>query len=63
MRDWLAAHPRVQFHFPSTSVSWLNQAEGFFGILATPPFEWTKPANAIIQSHKRMLDRVSTAVH
>ena len=27
------------------------------------PFEWTKPARAIIRSHKRMLDRISTAVH
>jgi hypothetical protein len=26
-------------------------------------FEWTKPARAIIKSHKRMLDRISTAVH
>ena len=27
------------------------------------PFEWTKPARAIIPSHRRMLDRLSTAVH
>ena len=27
------------------------------------PFAWTKPANAIIKSHRRMLDRISTAVH
>jgi hypothetical protein len=26
------------------------------------PFAWTKPANAIIESHRRMLDRISTAV-
>jgi hypothetical protein len=26
------------------------------------PFEWTKPARAIIKSHNRMLDRISTAV-
>ena len=85
VRAWLAAHPRV-------SASWLNQIEGFFGILAKQslsltnfaskralrdhlvaylrawnrnptPFEWTKPARAIIRSHKRMLDRISTAVH
>jgi transposase len=30
---WLAAHPRVQFHYTPTSASWLNQVEGFFGIL------------------------------
>ena len=92
VRAWLAAHPRVHFHYTPTSASWLNQIEGFFGILAKQslsltnfaskralrdhlvaylrawnrnrtPFEWTKPARAIIRSHKRMLDRISTAVH
>jgi transposase len=89
---WLRDHPRVRFHCTPTSASWLNQIEGFFGILAKQslsvtdfpskralqdhlmaylrawnqnptPFEWTKPARAIIKSHKRMLDRISTAVH
>jgi transposase len=92
VRAWLAAHPRVHFHYTPTSASWLNQIEGFFGILAKQalsttdfpstralrahliaylrawnrkptPFEWTKPAKALIQSHQRMLDRISTAVH
>lgn len=27
------------------------------------PFEWTKPAAAIIRSHRKMLNRTSTAVH
>jgi transposase len=92
VRAWLAAHPRVQFHYTPTSASWLNQIEGFFGILTKQslsvtdfpskralmdhlraylrawnkhptPFAWTKPARAIIKSHKRMLDRISTAVH
>ena len=27
------------------------------------PFVWTKPAAAIIQSHRRMLERTSTAMH
>ena len=27
------------------------------------PFCWTKPATAIIRSHRRMLERISTAVH
>jgi hypothetical protein len=82
----------VHFHYTPTSASWLNQIEGFFGILTTQslsvtdfrstralmehlraylrawnqnptPFEWTNPARAIIKSHKRMLDRISTAVH
>jgi transposase len=92
VQAWLAAHPRVHFHYTPTSASWLNQVEGFFGILGKQslgmtnfpskralrehiaafmrdwnknptPFEWTKPARAIIASHKRMLDRISTAVH
>ena len=92
VRTWLAANPRVQFHYTPTSASWLNQIEGFFGILTRQsltvtdfaskralqdhlraylrawnkqptPFEWTKPAKALIASHKRMLERISTAVH
>jgi transposase len=92
VKEWLAAHPRVQFHYTPTSASWLNQVEGFFGILGKQslyltdmpskaalrrhielyllswnenptPFEWTKPAAAIIRSHKRMLDRISEALH
>lgn len=89
---WLAKHPNVHFHYTPTSASWLNQVEGFFGILGKQslssthfpskqalrahieaymkawnkcptPFAWTKPADAIIKSHKRMLKRISTAVH
>ena len=92
IRDWLTSNPRVTFHYTPTSASWLNQVEGFFGVLAKQslsvthfaskralrdhlddyfrawnrnptPFEWTKPAKAIISSRKRMLDRISTAVH
>ena len=92
VRAWLDANPRVRFHFTPTSASWLNQVEGFFGVLGKQslsetdfpskkalrehlaaymrswnkcptPFAWTKPANAIIKSHRRMLDRISTAMH
>ena len=92
VRSWLAHHPRVRFHYTPTSASWLNQVEGFFGILgkqslgetnfpskkalrehigaymrswnaAPSAFAWTKPAAAIIRSHRKMLDRISTAVH
>jgi transposase len=92
VQDWLGKHPRVHFHYTPTSASWLNQVEGFFGILGKQslgvadfpskkalrehvaaymrswnknptPFAWTKPARAIINSHRRMLDRISTAVH
>jgi transposase len=92
VKEWLRANPQVHFHYTPTSASWLNQVEGFFGILgkqslsvtnfpskqalrehlqafmrawnkAPTPFAWTKPADAIIKSHRRMLDRISTAVH
>lgn len=92
VRAWLAKHPRVHFHYTPTSASWLNQVEGFFGILGKQslsltdfhstsaliahlraylrdwnrnptPFAWTKPAHAIILSHRRMIERISTAVH
>lgn len=89
---WLAGNPRVRFHYTPTSASWLNEIEGFFGILAKQslsltdfpskralrdhlaaymrqwnrsptPFEWTKPARAIIRTHRKMLNVISTAVH
>jgi transposase len=92
VQAWLATHPQVHFHYTPTSASWLNQVEGFFGILgkqslsltdlsskkalrehlaaymrswnrSPTPFAWTKPAAAIIRSHRRMLERISTAVH
>lgn len=92
VQAWLAENPQVHFHYTPTSASWLNQVEGFFGILgkqslsstdfpskralrdhldaymkswnrSPTPFAWTKPANAIIKSHRRMLKRISTAVH
>lgn len=85
---WLENHPRIHFHYTPTSASWLNQVEGFFGILAKQslrateflskkqlrdhikayiahwnndptPFIWTKPAAAIIRSHRRALARIS----
>jgi transposase len=34
VKKWLEDHPRVHFHYTPTSASWLNQVEGFFGILA-----------------------------
>jgi transposase len=92
VRAWLAENPQVHFHYTPTSASWLNQVEGFFGVLGKQslsrtdfyakralrehiaafmrawnrrptPFCWTKPADAIIKSHRRMLERISTAVH
>ena len=92
VKQWLEDHPRVHFHYTPTSASWLNQVEGWFGILGKQslfltdfrskkalcdhlraylrswnrnptPFEWTKPARAILRSHRRMLDAISKAVH
>jgi len=92
VQTWLATQPHLHFHYTPTSASWLNQVEGFFGILgkqslsltdlpskkalrehlgaymrswnrSPTPFAWTKPAAAIIRSHRRMLERISTAVH
>lgn len=92
VKEWLAKHPRIHFHYTPTSASWLNQVEGFFGILGKQslgisdfpsktalrehinayvkhwneeptPFVWTKPAAAIIKSQRRMLARISHAVH
>lgn len=90
--EWMKKHPRVHFHFTPTSASWLNQVEGFFGILGKQslshasftatkklcehisnyiagwnklptPFLWTKPALAIIKTHKKMIDQISKTVH
>lgn len=33
VQDWLAAHPRIHFHFTPTGASWLNMVEAWFGIL------------------------------
>jgi len=92
VKEWLATHPRVTFHYTPTSASWLNQVEGFFGILGKQslrqtdfpskkalrqhiraylrdwnrhptPFAWTKPAQAIIASRHRMLERISRTMH
>jgi transposase len=92
VKRWLDEHPRVRFHYTPTSASWLNQVEGWFGILGKQslfltdfksktalrdhlraylrswnqnptPFEWTKPARAILRSHRKMLERISTTVH
>ena len=92
VKAWMARNPRIHFHYTPTSASWLNQVEGFFGILGKQslamtdfrskralrdhidvymtswnenpsPFMWTKPAQALIKSHRGMLDRISTPVH
>lgn len=34
VKAWLDKNPRIHFHYTPTSASWLNQVEGFFGILS-----------------------------
>jgi transposase len=33
IQRWLLSHPRVIVHYAPTTASWLNQVQGFFGIL------------------------------
>jgi transposase len=33
VRAWMAAHPRVHFHFTPTGASWLNMVEAWFSVL------------------------------
>jgi transposase len=49
---WLAANPRVTFHFTPTSASWLNQVEGLFGILTRRSLRHTSfPTKAALRRH------------
>jgi transposase len=34
VREWLAAHQRITFHFTPTSASWMNQVETWFSVLS-----------------------------
>jgi transposase len=38
---WLAAHPKVHFHFTPTHASWLNQIECWFSILSRSALQGT----------------------
>jgi transposase len=54
VRAWLAAHPRVHFHYKPTSASWLNQIEGFFGILTKQSLSITDfPSKRALMTHLR----------
>ena len=60
VRAWLAAHPRVHFHYTPTSASWLNQIEGFFGILAKQSLSLTNFASkaGVTRSSRRLPTRL-----
>ena len=52
VQAWLAANPRVTFHFTPTSASWLNQIEGFFSILTRRSIRRTSfPTKAALRRH------------
>ena len=66
MQSWLAEHPRVHFHYTPTSASWLNQVEGFFGILGKQSLGATsfesKRALVLISTHYACLERSANSV-
>ena len=47
----LRDHPRIHFHYTPTSASWLNQIEGFFGILAKQSLSVTDFASKPAPDH------------
>ena len=49
---WLADNRNVQFHYTPTSASWLNQVEGFFGILGKQSLSMTNfPSKRALRDH------------
>lgn len=42
MKVVASENPRIDFHYTSTSASWLNQFEGFFGILTNQSLRATE---------------------
>ncbi|TMA74813.1 MAG: IS630 family transposase, partial [Deltaproteobacteria bacterium] len=52
VRAWLTTHPLVHFHYTPTSASWLNQVEGFFGILGKQSLSVTDfPSTKALREH------------
>jgi len=52
VQAWLTAHPLVRFHYTPTSASWLNQVEGFFGILGKQSLSATNfPSKKALRKH------------
>jgi DDE superfamily endonuclease len=49
---WLVKNGRIHFHYTPTSGSWLNQVEGFFGILAKQSLRATDfPSKKQLRDH------------
>jgi transposase len=52
VRAWLAQNSQVHFHYTPTSASWLNQVEGFFGILGKQSLSLTNfPSTRALREH------------
>jgi transposase len=59
VQAWLAAHPRVQFHFTPPGASWLNMIEAWFSILTRQSIRRSSfdSVRALIQHIRRYLER------
>jgi transposase len=55
--SWLAKNPRLHFHYTPTSASWLNQVEGFFGILGKQSLRATE-----FLSKKQLRDHIEAYI-
>jgi transposase len=53
VKQWLSSNPNVHFHYTPASASWLNQVEGFFGILGKQSLSTTD-----FKSKKALRDRL-----
>jgi transposase len=52
VQAWLARNTRIHFHYTPTSASWLNQVEGFFGILTKQSLSLTNfPSKKALRDH------------
>jgi transposase len=59
VKQWLARHPRVQFHFTPTSASWLNLVERFFSELTERRLRRlaVTSVNELVEAITRYIDR------
>jgi transposase len=58
VQTWLAANPNVRFHYTPTSASWLNQVEGFFGILGKQSLSLTN-----FPSKRALIEHIAAYMH
>jgi transposase len=54
VREFLAAHPKIHFHFTPTGASWMNMVEAWFGILTRKSIRrGSFPSVAALMKHIR----------